>query len=207
MKHNDFPVDFNRLNGLADAIFAVAMTFLAFSVHVPPHLTAATPMVLTQQFFNVIIGFFVTGRYWINHNRLHKLIIHGNETLVMLDLLLLFGIVMIPVSLRLYDDLPFGFVGITLYSSTFIFVGLMNAVVYVYALRHPQFLRDENTKDKVHLALKLLILPMVIYLSPIMIAVWQPIYAPTAWWLMFAVPAINRRLFPASRFLSQKVMS
>src|SRR6516225_2078660 len=72
--------DFARLTNLADSIFAVAMTFLAFTIQVPspgpaPDGTLAARLgAMLPQFGALALSFFIAARLWMLHFRMHRVI-------------------------------------------------------------------------------------------------------------------------------------
>jgi uncharacterized membrane protein len=93
-----------RLTNLADSIFAVAMTFLAYTTQVPsprpgPDGTLEARLgAMLPQFGTLALSFFIAGRLWVQHFKMHRVIKRGDDVLLVLNMVLLFGIVLIPFS-------------------------------------------------------------------------------------------------------------
>jgi uncharacterized membrane protein len=138
--------DFARLTNLADGIFAVAMTFLAFSIRIPPpepapdgnlaaHLGAMLPQLGT-----LALSFFVAARFWMLHFRMHQVIKRGDNVLLVLDILFLFGIVLIPFSADLLSTYPLVPLSVSIYGANALAVLAMDAAIWGYARARPHFL-------------------------------------------------------------------
>ena len=88
-------LEFGRLTNLADGIFSVAMTFLAFTIHLPVVVAGpygglpARLVELLPQFLTLALSFAFAGRCWVLHYRMHSVIPRGDEWLLILNLCLL----------------------------------------------------------------------------------------------------------------------
>jgi uncharacterized membrane protein len=145
--------DFARLTNLADGIFAVAMTFLAFTIQVPPpgpgpdgnlaaRLGATLPQLGTLTF-----SFFVAGRLWVLHFRMHQVITRGDDVLLVLNIVFLFGIVLIPFSADVLSTYPLSRLSVSIYAANALVVLAMDIAIWHYARTHPHFLAESTPPD------------------------------------------------------------
>jgi uncharacterized membrane protein len=151
MRNNS--VDFARLTNLADGIFAVAMTFLAFTIQVPPpgpgpdgslaaHLSAMLP-----QFGALAFSFSIAARLWMLHFKMHRAITRGNEVLVLLNLVLLFGVVLMPFSADVLSTYPLSPLSVSIYSANALVMLVMDVAIWRYTRTRPYFLAEGTPPD------------------------------------------------------------
>ncbi len=125
---------FDRLTNLADGIFGVAMTFLAFTIQLPAagegrdgglagKLTALLP-----QFLTLALSFFFSARCWVLHYRMHSVIVRGDECLLVLNLCFLFGIILVPFSADVLGNFPLSALSVTIYAANGTFIASMIVV-------------------------------------------------------------------------------
>jgi uncharacterized membrane protein len=92
-----------RLLALSDGVFAIALTLLALSLHVPTlpsHSSdAALTHALRQQlpsYLSFLISFYVVASYWMRHRRLMRSVETVDAGLIRLTLFLLFCVAALP---------------------------------------------------------------------------------------------------------------
>ncbi len=143
---------FDRLTNLADGIFGVAMTFLAFTIQLPAagegpdgglagKLTALLP-----QFLTLALSFFFSARCWVLHYRMHSVIVRGDECLLVLNLCFLFGIILVPFSADVLGNFPLSALSVTIYAANGTFIASMIVAIWGYALVHPHILHTEDAR-------------------------------------------------------------
>jgi uncharacterized membrane protein len=145
-------LEFGRLTNLADGIFGVAMTFLAFSIQLPAvgygpdgglagKLTALLP-----QFLTLALSFAFSARCWLLHYHMHSVIIRGDERLLVLNLCFLFGIILVPFSADVLGNFPLSPLSVTVYAANGAFIMMSIALMWAYALVHPHFLLTHDAR-------------------------------------------------------------
>lgn len=88
-----------RIEAFSDGVFAVAITLLIFNVHVPSASSGHLGSALAGQwpaYVAFLISFAFVGIMWVNHHRLFNHILRTDNTLMFLNLLLLFGVCFVP---------------------------------------------------------------------------------------------------------------
>src|SRR5260221_12334122 len=91
-----------RIEAFSDGVFAVAITLLVLNIQVPsplpPHNNLIRSLFLRQGpvYLAFLTSFATIGIMWINHHRLYTHIKRSDNTLMVLNLLLLLIIVFIP---------------------------------------------------------------------------------------------------------------
>ena len=101
----------NRIEALADGIFAVAMTLLVLDVKLPGDEAFATSaellarlLSLSHTFVVYFVSFVVLGMFWIAHHAQFHFIRYVDHTLLWLNLFFLFGITSVPFGTALLGD-------------------------------------------------------------------------------------------------------
>lgn len=87
-----------RLQTLADGIFAIALTLLVLSLPVPKHSTRLAHDLLAQWPFYAayVVSFLTVAIVWINHHALMDGIARADRTLMELTLLLMLFVALVP---------------------------------------------------------------------------------------------------------------
>lgn len=89
----------SRVEAFSDGVFAIAITLLILDIKVPNPVSAGLAAQLWAQwpsYAAFLISFAFIGIMWVNHHRMFTHIRHADETLLMLNLLLLLGVCVVP---------------------------------------------------------------------------------------------------------------
>jgi uncharacterized membrane protein len=98
----DDPKETGRIEAFSDGVFAVAITLLVLNIQVPSPLPPDTDLIAFlfrhqwPYYLAFLTSFATIGIMWINHHRLYSHIKRSDNTLMVLNLLLLLIIVFIP---------------------------------------------------------------------------------------------------------------
>src|SRR5215471_874918 len=130
----------NRLEAFSDGVFAVAITLLVLDIQVPRGvavdklLGALLDQGITLLAF--VTSFATIGIMWINHHRLFTHIKRTNNTLLVLNLLLLLLIVFVPFPTALLTEDAAGpnqHLAAAVYSGTFVITAICFNALWRYA--------------------------------------------------------------------------
>jgi uncharacterized membrane protein len=144
----------NRIEALADGIFAVAMTLLVLDVKLPGGEVFATDQALLQRLLSLehtfviyLISFIVLGMFWVGHHAHFHFIRYVDHTLLWINLLFLFFITSIPFATDLLGDhnglrLPYVY-----YAAKILVLGSLLIGQIVYLRRHPELARPSLTRE------------------------------------------------------------
>jgi uncharacterized membrane protein len=144
----------NRIEALADGIFAVAMTLLVLDVKLPDGETFASSGALLDRLLSLehtfviyFISFVVLGMFWVGHHAHFHYIRSVDHTLLWVNLLFLFGITSVPFATDLLGDhnalrLPYFYYG----GKLLFLAGLLIGQV-AYLRRHPELAEPSLTRD------------------------------------------------------------
>ncbi len=145
--------DFARLTNLADGIFAVAMTFLAFTIQVPtpgagPDGSLAARLgAMLPQLGTLAFSFIIAARVWTLHFKMHRVILRGDDLLIVLNMVLLFGIVLIPFSAAVLSTYPLSSLSVSIYAANALLMLLMDGAIWCYVRARPHFLAEGTPSD------------------------------------------------------------
>ncbi len=131
-----------RIEAFSDGVLGIAMTLLVIELHAPgadavkanglfPALAAAWP-----SYFAFVCSFFYILVMWINHHRLFNIITKVDNTLLILNGVLLFGICVVPFLTTLLADYlneDQGRMAAFIYSVWFFLVALCYNLLWWYA--------------------------------------------------------------------------
>ncbi len=185
------PTEVERVHGLSDATFAIALTLLVLQINLPElpapptdaalasALQAAVPKVLAYA-----LSFLVIGRYWIAHRRLFNRITRADHRLVRLNLLFLAAVSFMPVPtyvLGLYGHLR---VAAVFYAASAATTGLLLVLLSWYAERHAST-EGGVTAPRIWTlhSWRIWGIP-VFFLLSILLAIWDPAAVRIVWLLI-----------------------
>jgi uncharacterized membrane protein len=195
-------LDFARLTNLADGIFAVAMTFLAFTIQLPATSSegpngglAAKLLALLPQLVILALSYALAARYWVLHYKMHTIIVHGDDWLLAFNLCFLFGIVLVPFSADILGNFPLSPLNVTVYAANIAFAGMMLAVMWGYALMRPNIRLADEGRRMGRYYLTFSATQALGFLASIAVAQFRPVLAIACWpVLLFAGHTVGRRL-------------
>lgn len=113
----------NRLETLADGIFAIVMTILVLDLRVPevlgPGGLSSELAALWPRFATYFISFVVLGIYWFAHHQVFHFLARVNRTIVWLNIMFFMGVALTPFAASLLgahtdDRVAVAFYGILL---------------------------------------------------------------------------------------------
>jgi uncharacterized membrane protein len=89
----------NRIEAFSDGMFAIAITLLILEIKVPTPAQGRLAAALLRQwpsYLAFLLSFTYIGVMWMNHHRMFTHIRRSNDTLLVLNLLLLLGVTAVP---------------------------------------------------------------------------------------------------------------
>jgi uncharacterized membrane protein len=96
-----------RLVNLSDAVFAIAMTLLAFKVEAPDYVVTASDLTpVIPQAVAFLLSFAIVANFWWHHHRLLARIEQFDASLVFLNLALLGAVALVPFPTELIGRQP-----------------------------------------------------------------------------------------------------
>lgn len=139
-----------RLILFSDAVFAIAITLLVIEIRVPQiehssDTIADLSHALKEkgpEFFGFILSFAVIGQFWTNHHRLFGQVNGYNNTLLWLNLHMLFWIVLVPFTSGLNSHYGGLHMVWTIYSFNLFMIALALVFLYRYVSSPKRNLSD-----------------------------------------------------------------
>ncbi len=190
-ERQDVEIATERLFFFSDAVFAIAMTLLVIDLRVPDLAGSVTDRRLASalaedlpRVFSYALSFAVIGMYWLAHWRRYAMVRRVDETLVLLNLLLLGLVAAIPFPTSLlgqYGDLA---VAVVLYAGLLAAAGLGGTAGWLYVTRKG-LMRPGVTRTEVRVGtLRGLAVPVVMLGSLAILPFWGPGPVELAWLLI-----------------------
>ena len=145
-----------RVEAFSDGVFAIAITLLILEIKIPKPSDGALGNQLLRQwpsYFAFLISFAFIGIMWINHHRLFTHIKRCNNTLMILNLLLLLGVTIVPFPTAVLAT-HIGFAdqstAALLYNGVYVFIAIIFNLLWRYAVsRNHHLLGKEVDKENV----------------------------------------------------------
>ncbi len=138
----------SRIEAFSDGMFAIAITLLILEVKVPVPAEGHLAQGLLKQwpsYLAFFLSFVYIGVMWMNHHRMFTHIQRSNDTLLVLNLLLLLGVTAVPfptavlaANLGTADQKT----AAVFYNAVFIVIAIFFNVLWRYAVSHQ--LLDKN---------------------------------------------------------------
>jgi len=124
----------NRLETLADGIFAIAMTILVLELRLPEPATDLWDalVALAPRFATFVISFVVLGVYWFAHHQTFYFLVRVNRTLVWLSILFFMGAALIPFVASVMGDHYLDPVALSLYGLALALLAALGYIIWWY---------------------------------------------------------------------------
>lgn len=134
----------NRIEALADGIFAVAMTLLVLDIKSPEnrHFETTRSLVdylatLEHSFVMYAISFLVLAIFWIAHHVLFHYVRHVDRRLLWLNVVFLLLVTLVPFSTDLIGDHGHLTLPVLVYGLNLVALGALLVVQLRYLVAHP----------------------------------------------------------------------
>lgn len=185
---------FDRLVFFSDAVFAIAITFLALELRLPEGTITSEDALgraileLWPRYLSFLVSFLVIGLYWIGHHRMFRLINRFDDALVWINLLFLMCIVVIPYPSSVLGEHGGTRPAVVLYAGVLAVTGLSQAAIWLYATTRRRLVETTMTNAQYRFLVRLvsartLGAPMV-FLVSIAVAYRWPVLAMYSWALV-----------------------
>ena len=141
-----------RIEAFSDGVFAIAITLLVLELKIPHESdvgeVALSTLLLRQwpAYVSFVISFAFIGIMWINHHRLFNHIKRADNTLMILNLLLLMGVTAVPFPTAIlsqhlghFDDRLAALV----FNGTYVVIAIVFNLLWRYAAQEGRLLGKE----------------------------------------------------------------
>jgi uncharacterized membrane protein len=130
----------NRLEALADGVFAIVMTILVLEISVPLITGTSANMELLRKllemwpkFLAYGVSFLVLGVIWINHHFMFHYIKRADNKLVWINILMLMFVALVPFSTSLLGEYGQTQTAVVAYGANILLSLIMGFVLWAYA--------------------------------------------------------------------------
>ena len=193
MEHERKALQLERIDFFSDAVFAIAITLLIIEVKVP-HLEhgaderefAIALVRLIPNFVGYFFSFLVIGAYWVGHHKIYGHIIDWNYGLIWRNVLFLMVIAFMPFTTAFFSEYVTHVVPTVLYASAFALAGLLEIVLWRYAITKGLTDPEVDRRELDHLTWRMSALPIVGLLE-IVIGFIKPMFACMAFAMIHVV--------------------
>lgn len=145
-----------RLEALADGIFAFAMTLLVLNLLLPdpsnlPPETQLHEMLLGQgkAFFNYVLSFLLLAIFWMVHTQQFHMIKGTNHVHLWINVIILMFIVLIPFSASIMSDYPDDPIANFFFAANMFIVGVLYYLNWSYATEGHRLIEKETDAQKI----------------------------------------------------------
>lgn len=145
----------NRIEGLSDGVFGIAMTLLIFKLDVPDGIMSESGKIMLRdklynmipQFENYFISFILLGFYWTRHQLQFKYIKQADRNLLWINIFFLAMVGLVPFTTALIMKYTGLEMPVLLYSLNLLVIGLALAVHWAYACKGYRLIDKSLTKE------------------------------------------------------------
>jgi TMEM175 potassium channel family protein len=144
----------NRLEALADGIFAVSLTLLVLDIKLPDNASATTHDELVRNLVGLerhlviyVISFVVIGIFWINHHIQFHFVRRTDRGLIWINLLYLLLVSFVPFATDLIGDHKELVLPCEIYGLALLALSATSLVHLQYLVRHPELASSELNDD------------------------------------------------------------
>lgn len=197
-----------RLSGLADGIFAIAMTILVFELHVPIAESMSDGEIwrsifdMSSAFISLILSFALLFTYWRAHHFLTSIFAKNlNVGLANWNAIFFFLITLVPFTAGLLGQYTYNQSAIIIYGLNVILIGMSLFFMRRYIEDHPKIdTEDLHIDEKVSGYVRILF-PVATALLAVIVSSWSPVLS-----IALFASGILFNLVPASTNIIHRVL-
>lgn len=148
-----------RIETLADGVFAIAMTLLAFNLQAPS-VSIRDNGDLQSALLNMlpslkvyVLSFLVIGIYWISHHFQFHYVRRANRTLLWINIFFLMAVATLPFSTAVLGRYEHYQSALVLYSLNLLLVGSVNAVHWAYVTHNRRLVAPDLSAQVVRMTM------------------------------------------------------
>jgi uncharacterized membrane protein len=183
MKHNKTGLE--RIIFFSDAVFAIAITFLALDLRLPSNAgqdgLSNALLHLWPEYQSYVTSFTVIGLYWISHHHYFSFIRRYDYTFVALNIGLLMCIASLPFATSVLDKYGSHRSAVAFYAFFMAITGLVKTLLWHYAARNFRLVHRRLSIQRVRRLTRRALIPPVVFSSSIAIASFNPSLAKLSW--------------------------
>ncbi|MBS1494242.1 MAG: DUF1211 domain-containing protein [Bacteroidetes bacterium] len=185
----------NRIEGLSDGVFGIAMTLLIFKLDVPDGVISEGGKIFLRdklynmipQFENYFVSFLLLGFYWTRHQLQFKYIKQADRNLLWINIFFLAAVGLVPFTTALLMKYTGLEMPQLLYSLNLLVIGLALAVHWSYACKNYRLVDKDLSKEYIRGTTKLIYSVPLAFGICAVVALFSPRISLT---LMYVIPLI-----------------
>lgn len=194
----------NRLETLADGIFAIAMTLLVLELRLPDSSGSSdlwTQLVdLRPRLATFVISFIVLGVYWFAHHQTFYFLVRVNRTIVWLNILFFMGAALIPFVASVLGDHYQDPVALGLYGSVLGLLAALGFMIWWYITGDRGLIHEKLDPDLVRKVRLWIAIGPLISLGAVVLGFLSPFLALLVY---LALPAVFIVFNPVDSYLER----
>jgi uncharacterized membrane protein len=182
-----------RLEAFSDGVFAVAITILAFDVHLPGLGAEVTNeglyralLALAPKLYSYAVSFVLVGMFWVAHHNIFAIIQRTDRPLQWLNLVVLLWVCLLPFSATTLGSYPALRTAVVFYGLNLLLIGQSLFWLWRYAC-YRELIRANVDAAFLKLVNTRILLGTPLYLVGIAAAYWNPQVASTIYVLAVAM--------------------
>jgi uncharacterized membrane protein len=189
--------DRNRLINFTDAIFAIAITLLAFNLHIPPgiHPFSAALGAIHTSLVGFFISFAVIGYIWLGHNRMFHYIREVDRRVFLLHLVFLATISFLPFASNALENFGNDRGAVIFYASSILVVTLTQLAIWMYVRSHKALLETDLEPRTIDFITSFYSYTPVVFLISIIVGIFSATAAEYVWIALFIERTLLRRFY------------
>jgi uncharacterized membrane protein len=174
----------NRLETLTDSIFAIIITIMVLSLHVPEIPVYSTSMelldalrLLVPQVISYSISFFLIAHFWLSHIHQLKMCVCTNKIHVLLVFIFIFFVSFIPFTTALVGQYSEIRMAVAVFHSSVLFVYIVSLISW-YVVSTSENLISQNIDAKqIRYENTIHVFRLSIPILGIVLSIWEPMYS------------------------------
>ncbi len=201
-------LELDRVVNFSDAVFAIAMTLLVLSLHLPLTLDTkysgqALDNHLWHEFHDVLpnlfgyaLSFAVISRTWLAHHRAFRVIERIDHTFINLNLLMLAFVALAPFPTEVFGTYPQSRTATIVYAASISAVTLTFSALWIYASNGERLIVSGTPRDFImHSTWRGLSVPIVFLFSIPIALLFGPMWAQWSWLLIVPLRIVLGRRY------------
>lgn len=190
----------DRTISFSDALFAFAITLLAFNIKVPDVPDGMTSpglfgwmLTLAPTLLIYALSFFVIANFWLAHHHLFEHVRRLDDALIWMNLAFLFVISLVPFPTAVLGEYGDTSAAAVLYAGFMGLTGLLLLQMRLHAAKRGHFDSAVSAEEAGRKNLQGMVSPAIFLLS-IPVAFFSPFLAELSWLLIFFARPLSQRL-------------
>ena len=188
-----------RIEAFSDAVFAVAITLLVLSIHLPARKIPENQLwnelrLLWPNYFAYVLSFAIIGMFWLGHHSIFSMFERRDRGLFWLNLLFLALIVFVPFPTTVMSDYGNSRTATIFYAASMVSLGLVMCFMILYATRGNRLVADDFDHEFSRHVMYSYLNMSCVFLVSIGIAFASPTAAQYFWILIFVNGVIIERV-------------